>query len=51
MTTPTVTELTRRPEPVVHDTFIDDLVRLAPVTTRPPIPNPPFPSMRPFAGE
>jgi hypothetical protein len=25
MTTPTVTELIRRPEPVVHDPFIDGL--------------------------
>ena len=26
MSTPTVTEITRRPEAVAHDTFIDDLV-------------------------
>ncbi len=32
MRTPTVTEITRRFEPVVHDTFIDDL--------RPPRPEP-----------
>jgi hypothetical protein len=25
MSTPTVTEITRRPEPVDHDTFIDEL--------------------------
>ena len=25
MSTPSVIEITRRPEPVVHDTFIDDL--------------------------
>jgi hypothetical protein len=25
MSTPSVTEITRRPEPVAHDTFIDDL--------------------------
>ncbi len=25
MSTPIVTEITRRPEPSVHDTFIDDL--------------------------
>jgi hypothetical protein len=25
MRTPIVTEITRRPEPVAHDTFIDDL--------------------------
>ena len=25
MCTPTVTEITRRPEPVAHDTFIDDI--------------------------
>jgi hypothetical protein len=25
MSTPTVTEITRRPEAVAHDTFIDDL--------------------------
>lgn len=25
MSTPTVIEITRRPEPVVHDPFIDDL--------------------------
>ena len=25
MLTPIVTEITRRPEPVAHDTFIDDL--------------------------
>jgi hypothetical protein len=27
MSIPTVTEITRRPEPVAHDTFIDDLRR------------------------
>jgi hypothetical protein len=27
MSTPTVIEITRRPEPVVHDPFIDDLRR------------------------
>jgi hypothetical protein len=25
MSTPTVSEITRRPEPVAHDAFIDDL--------------------------
>jgi hypothetical protein len=29
MCTPTVTEITRRPEPVAHDTFIDDIVAAA----------------------
>jgi hypothetical protein len=31
MRTPIVTEITRRPEPVAHDTFIDDL-RAAPAS-------------------
>jgi hypothetical protein len=31
MRTPIVTEITRRPEPVAHDTFIDDL-RVAPAS-------------------
>jgi hypothetical protein len=31
MRTPIVTEITRRPEPVAHDTFIDDL-RTAPAS-------------------
>jgi len=26
MSTPTVTEITRQPEPVAHDTFIDDIL-------------------------
>jgi hypothetical protein len=29
MCTPTVTEITRPPEPVVHDDFIDDLAAAA----------------------
>ena len=29
MTTPTVAELPRHPEPVVHDSFIDDLAARA----------------------
>jgi hypothetical protein len=29
MSIPTVTEITRRPEAVAHDTFIDDLRTLA----------------------
>jgi hypothetical protein len=33
MSTPTVTQITRRLEPVVHDTFIDDL-RTAPGSER-----------------
>jgi hypothetical protein len=28
MSTPTVTEITRRPEPVAHDTFVDDITRV-----------------------
>jgi hypothetical protein len=36
MSTPTVTEITRRPEPVVHDTFIDDLAPRAILVARPP---------------
>jgi hypothetical protein len=35
MSIPTVTEITRRPEAVAHDTFIDDLRTLAPAA--PPI--------------
>ena len=31
MSIPTVTEVTRRPEAVAHDTFIDDLRTPAPV--------------------
>jgi hypothetical protein len=31
MSIPTVTEVTRRPEAVAHDTFIDDLRTSAPV--------------------
>jgi hypothetical protein len=35
MSIPTVTEITRRPEAVAHDTFIDDLaVRTAPQAPR-----------------
>jgi hypothetical protein len=30
MRTPTVTEITAAPEPVVHDTFIDDLTPAMP---------------------
>ena len=36
MSTPKVTEIPRRSEPVVHDTFIDDLA----VVSRPPGPAP-----------
>jgi hypothetical protein len=34
MSTPTVTETTRRPEPVDHDTFIDELTTVPPATPR-----------------
>ena len=30
MSTPTVTEITRRPDPVDHDTFIDELTSSTP---------------------
>ena len=30
MSTPTVTEITRRPDPVDHDTFIDELTPSTP---------------------
>ena len=30
MSTPTVTEITRRPDPVEHDTFIDELTASTP---------------------
>ena len=30
MSTPTVTEITRRPDPVDHDTFIDELTSSIP---------------------
>jgi len=32
MSTPTVTEVTRRPEPVDHDTFIDELTKTTPAS-------------------
>jgi hypothetical protein len=35
MSTATVIEITRRPEPVVHDPFIDDLSPRATLTTKP----------------
>jgi hypothetical protein len=35
VSTPTVIEITRRPEPVVHDPFIDDLSPRATLTTKP----------------
>ena len=35
MSSPTVTEITRRPEAVAHDTFIDDLAVRA-VASAPP---------------
>ncbi|MEA2295265.1 MAG: hypothetical protein QOE86_2904 [Solirubrobacteraceae bacterium] len=34
MSTPTVIEVTSRPEPVVHDSFIDDLAPRTVLTTR-----------------
>jgi hypothetical protein len=38
MSIPTVTEIVRRPEPVAHDTFIDDLRRqLGPGTAASPL--------------
>jgi hypothetical protein len=40
MKTPSVTEISRRPEPVVHDTFIDDLAPRRVVTTRHQRPGP-----------
>ena len=34
MSTPTVTEVTRRPEPVDHDTFIDELTTIPQAASR-----------------
>ena len=45
MHTPSVTEITRRLEPVGHDTFIDDLMRRADLVIR-PVPLPPRLSAR-----
>jgi hypothetical protein len=36
MSIPTVTEITRRPEAVAHDTFIDDLTARAAALPAPP---------------
>ena len=36
MTTPTVTEITRRTDAVVHDTFIDDLRAPRPIASTAP---------------
>ena len=41
MSTPTVIEIARRPEPVLHDPFIDDLSPRATPTAKPsPAPDP-----------